>query len=89
MISDYAGCNWKNYWQNLSRYDKVVQLVESGQAKKHVFCSEGTVAGMGCETLACVLAIWATETHALQLTARWYGELPSVSGLACVFAKSR
>ena len=23
------------------------------------------------------------------LTARWYGELPSVSGLACVFAKSR
>jgi hypothetical protein len=21
-----------------------------------------------------------------QLTARWYGELPSVSGLACVFA---
>jgi len=24
----------------------------------------------------------------LNLTARWYGELPSVSGLACVFAKS-
>jgi hypothetical protein len=23
------------------------------------------------------------------ITARWYGELPSVSGLACVFAKSR
>ena len=23
------------------------------------------------------------------LTARWYGELPSVSGLACVFAQSR
>jgi hypothetical protein len=26
---------------------------------------------------------------ALTITARWYGELPSVSGLACVFAKSR
>jgi len=23
-----------------------------GRAKKHVFCSDGTVAGMGCKTLA-------------------------------------
>jgi hypothetical protein len=27
--------------------------------------------------------------HNCSITARWYGELPSVSGLACVFAQSR
>lgn len=31
-------------------------MAESGRAKKHVFCSEGTVAGTGCKTLACALA---------------------------------
>ena len=29
------------------------------------------------------------ELRVFLLTARWYGELPSVSGLACVFAQSR
>ena len=28
------------------------------------------------------------ETKQLTITARWYGQLPSVSGLAWVFAKS-
>jgi hypothetical protein len=31
---------------------KIVQMVESGRAKKHVFGGEGTVAGKGCQTLA-------------------------------------
>jgi len=31
-------------------------MAESGQAKKHVFCSDGMVAGTGCKTLACALA---------------------------------
>jgi hypothetical protein len=31
-------------------------MAKSGQAKKHVFCSDGTVAGMGCKTLARGLA---------------------------------
>jgi len=37
-------------------------MPESGRAKKHVFCGEGTVAGKGCQTLACALAkFWYTE----------------------------
>jgi len=39
--------------QGFFHYDKVVCMAESGQAKKHVFCSDGTVAGKGCKTLAC------------------------------------
>jgi hypothetical protein len=30
-------------------------------AKKHVFCSAGTVAGMGCKTLACGLEIMVLQ----------------------------
>ena len=36
-----------------------------------------------------VLIFSFVPQRALPLTARWYRELPSVSGLACVFAKSR
>ena len=54
-------------------------MVESGWAKKHVFCSDGTVAGTGCKTLACAMAkSWYTGAwckFALQLTARQYGEV--------------
>jgi len=32
-------------------------MAESGQAKKHVFCSAGMVAGKGCKTLACALEV--------------------------------
>jgi hypothetical protein len=39
--------------QVLSWFDKVGPIAESGWAKNHVFCSDGTVAGMGCKTLAC------------------------------------
>jgi hypothetical protein len=51
-------------------YDKVVKIAESGQAKKHVFCSDGRVAGKGCKTLACVLAVMVLWPLAWQLTAR-------------------
>jgi len=37
-------------------------------AKKHVFCSEGKVAGMGCKTLACALAVMGLWPSALLLT---------------------
>jgi len=30
-------------------------------AKKHVFGSDGMAAGMGCQTLACALAIMALQ----------------------------
>jgi len=30
---------------------------EAGHAKRHMFCSAGTVEGKGCKTLACALAI--------------------------------
>ena len=43
--------------KGLSWYDKVVKMAECGQAKKHVFCGEGTVAGTGCKTLACALEV--------------------------------
>ena len=39
-------------------------------AKKHVFGSEGTVAGTGCQTLACALEVMGLQKFALQLTAR-------------------
>ena len=50
-------------------------MTEAGPAKKHVFCSEGTVAGTGCKRLACALADRVLQLPALQLTARQYGEV--------------
>ena len=40
------------YWR-----EKIVHMTEAEPAKKHVFCSDGMVAGMGCKTLACALAV--------------------------------
>jgi hypothetical protein len=39
--------------QELSSHDEIVLVAKSRQAKKHVFCSAGIVAGTGCKTLAC------------------------------------
>lgn len=52
-------CKWR-------RDGKVHVLTEivflEALAKKHLFCSEGMVAGTGCRTLACALAkSWYTE----------------------------
>jgi len=40
-------------------------MVESGQAKKHVLCSAGTVAGTGCKALACALAVKSLDGRRL------------------------
>jgi len=36
-------------------------MAESGRAKKHVFCSDGTVAGKGCKTLARASKSWYND----------------------------
>ena len=40
-----------------------------------MFGSEGMVAGMGCQTLACALGVMVKSNFALNLTARQYGEV--------------
>jgi hypothetical protein len=40
-----------------SCYDKIILTAKSEQALKHVFGSEGKVAGTDCQTLACALDI--------------------------------
>jgi len=54
---------------NLSFLHYYLNLSES---IKHVFGSEGTVAGMGCQTLACALEVMLQSHLALNLTARRY-----------------
>jgi hypothetical protein len=51
---------WLVKYYKTRAHEKVVQMAKSGRAKKHVLCSEGTVAGMGCKTLACALGIKVT-----------------------------
>ena len=60
-----------------------------GLAKKHVFGSSGGCRGGGLPNSCLRVGYHGIVHEILNLTARWYGELPSVSGLACVFAKSR
>ncbi len=55
-------------------------MAKSGRAKKHVFCSDGRVAGKGSKTLARVGGLGVMRVcgkFALQLMARSYRDLPS------------
>jgi hypothetical protein len=66
------------------RQSRVKEFVTRYESVKDQSISPGTTANQSWRK-----RVSGYENRYCSLTARWYGELPSVSGLACVFAKSR
>jgi len=61
-------------------------MAESGQAKKHpaeagqvVICSDGTVAGTGCKTLACASKVLVQCEHGRNLPCSYLLVIPARS----------
>ena len=72
--------------------DKLSRRTSPGRQKSMCFAATGWLQGWAAKLLLMRRKSWCNEAlgqFALQLTARRFNELPSVSGLACVFAKSR